>query len=221
VYNVTTLTLGPKDFPNFIYLVEDPSSADVVIVDPAWDPDAVIKTIETARLQLRGILLTHAHSDHMDAVADIVTHTPVPVYLSKEEIDFSGISIGGLLSCYHEQPLQLGSITVEPLLTPGHTVGSTCYLAHNSLFTGDTLFIEGCGHTDAPGGCPNTLYASLQYLKREISEDTLVYPGHRYLRSPGVALRDIRRHNIYLNIKSQVAFVDFLTRRAKYKRREN
>jgi glyoxylase-like metal-dependent hydrolase (beta-lactamase superfamily II) len=77
-------------------------------------------------------------------------------------------------------PLALGSITIEPLHTPGHTDGHFAYRAGERVFTGDALLIDGCGRTDFQNGSPADLYRSVTETLFSLPEDTLVYPGHDY-----------------------------------------
>ena len=209
MYEIISLKLGPEDFPNFVYFVLDSSSRDTVLIDPAWDDRSIVETLDRNQLTLRGILLTHSHSDHVSAVQSISKRYPVPVYLLRTEIEESGFSTPGLLPCEHEQDLRIGSVSVTCLHTAGHTSGSACYLIGNALFTGDTLFIESCGHCHSPGGSAEAMYESIQYLKSRTTDETLIFPGHQYLGEPGLPMKSVRTRNIYIGIKNREAFMRF------------
>jgi glyoxylase-like metal-dependent hydrolase (beta-lactamase superfamily II) len=187
----------------------------VIIIDPSWDHEIIIETIYRNQLTLRAMFLTHSHSDHVSAVDKIWQEMPVPIYMLREEINFSNYSTQGLVECEHQQQLQAGSIFVTCLHTPGHTIGSACYLTNNFLFTGDTLFIEGCGHCYMPGGSASAMFNSVQYLKRSIPDTTLIYPGHQYIQTPGVPMRLVKKHNLYLNISEEKLFVEFCNRSSR------
>jgi hydroxyacylglutathione hydrolase len=100
---------------------------------------------------------------------------------------------------------------IEPILTPGHTPGCTCYLIGNNLFSGDVLFAEGCGM------CPDiqaahAMFASLERLKAWLKPDTRVFPGHSYGMPPGQPLSRLLRDNMYLQFSNRDAFAAFRLR---------
>ena len=96
--------------------------------------------------------------------------------------------------------LKIGDIEVEFLHTPGHTPGSQCFRIKNTLVSGDTLFINGCGRVDLPGSDPDEMYHSLQRLK-SLPDDTLLLPGHNYSAVPNAPLAASKRQNPYLAVK--------------------
>jgi hydroxyacylglutathione hydrolase len=111
-------------------------------------------------------------------------------------------------------PWAVGQMLIEPIFTPGHTPGSTCYLIGENLFTGDVLFAEGCGM------CPDTeaayaMFASLERLKSRVRPQTLVFPGHSYGRPPGQPMSQLRRENIYLQFSDKESFAAFRLRRGQ------
>jgi glyoxylase-like metal-dependent hydrolase (beta-lactamase superfamily II) len=88
----------------------------------------------------------------------------------------------------------VGAIDIELLHTPGHTPGSQCFLLDGRLVAGDTLFLDGCGRTDFPGGDVDEMFRSLQQLAR-LSGDPVVFPGHWYSTEPSASLSDVKRDN--------------------------
>jgi hydroxyacylglutathione hydrolase len=210
---VTHLKTGRSVLPNFIYFVHDHSSKDVVLVDPGWDHDTLLDSIRRDSLTLRAILLTHADSDHVQGVELITAKTPVPVYMMGTEIEDSGFRTQGLTACAHEQEILAGSIGFTCLHTPGHTRGSACFLVGDFLFTGDTIFIEGCGYCLPPRGSPDAMFDSVNFLSNRVSSDVLVFPAHQYGMEPGVPMHTVRKRNIYFRLKNREAFVSFSERR--------
>ena len=95
--------------------------------------------------------------------------------------------------------LKLGEIEVEFLHTPGHTPGSQCFRIRNTLVSGDTLFVDGCGRVDLPGSDSEQMYHSLQKLKA-LPDDTLLLPGHNYSAVPNATMGDTKKMNAYLNV---------------------
>lgn len=91
----------------------------------------------------------------------------------------------------------LGSAVI---LTPGHTAGGICFLLKDSLFTGDTIFMEGCGICNLDGGSPEKMFESIQKLKGFVSNDIKVFAGHSYGRQQGIKWKELLSENLYLAI---------------------
>jgi glyoxylase-like metal-dependent hydrolase (beta-lactamase superfamily II) len=89
----------------------------------------------------------------------------------------------------------VGAIPVRLLHTPGHTPGSQCFVVDGKLVAGDTLFLEGCGRTDLPGGDADQMYESLTQRLAGIPDDTVLYPGHRYSPEPAATMGETRQRN--------------------------
>jgi glyoxylase-like metal-dependent hydrolase (beta-lactamase superfamily II) len=106
--------------------------------------------------------------------------------------------------------IAIGSVTIEALATPGHTVAGTSYLVEGAVMTGDTLFVGGCGRSDFPGGDARVLWRSLQRLCA-LPEETRVYPGHDYGASPTSTIGWERTTNPYLLCTSEDEFVALRT----------
>lgn len=207
---IEQIQIGPMQ--NFTYLVGSRSTREVAIVDPAWDIDALIERIEARGYTLTGALVTHYHPDHIggsfgghniDGLAELLAHKGVKVYVHKDEADgvrkVSGLSESDLARVDSGDKLDIGNVQVEFLHTPGHTPGSQCFRIENTLVSGDTLFINGCGRVDLPGSNPEDMYHSLQRL-RSLPDDTLLLPGHNYAHVPNATLAETRAHNTYLKI---------------------
>jgi hydroxyacylglutathione hydrolase len=109
--------------------------------------------------------------------------------------------------------IHLGSLPVVPVLTPGHTRGGVCYAIGGNLFTGDTLFAEGCGICHGPGGAAEDMYRSVQLLKRRLQPDVQIFPGHSFGQAPGRPFGELLKRNVYLQIESREQFVRFRNRR--------
>ncbi len=89
----------------------------------------------------------------------------------------------------------VGAVEVTLVHTPGHTPGSQCFLVDGRLVAGDTLFLDGCGRTDLPGGDSDEMYYSLTQRLASVPDDTVLYPGHLYSPEPSATMGDTRRHN--------------------------
>ena len=99
--------------------------------------------------------------------------------------------------------VQVGDIPVRLLHTPGHTPGSQCFLVGGKhLVSGDTLFVQGCGRVDLPGGDPDEMYRTLTQRLSTLPDDMILMPGHNYGGEPSASLGEVRRGNPYLRAQS-------------------
>ena len=99
--------------------------------------------------------------------------------------------------------IEVGAISIELIHTPGHTPGSQCFLVADRLVAGDTLFLEGCGRTDLPGGDPAALYESLHHRLAGVPDDAILFPGHLYSPEPSASMGDTRRTNFVFMPRSE------------------
>ncbi|PWV97091.1 hydroxyacylglutathione hydrolase [Hoeflea marina] len=214
MYAISILRLGPAHFQNLVYIVYDVRTRHAVIVDPAWDEPAITAACHSLGLTLRGILVTHSHSDHVSALTGCIGERSVPVLMSRSEAERIGLAASSFLDVQNAAEYRLGSLRVKAIMTPGHTSGSICYLTDQALFTGDTLFIEGCGDCSSEEGSVHDMWESIQRLKACIDGDVLVYPGHQYESGPGARFSSLLENNIYLRMKNRDTFAAFAGRKS-------
>ena len=208
---IEQIEIGPMQ--NFTYIVGSRSTREVVIVDPAWDIEKLLNRIAERDYILTGVLITHYHPDHcggsfgghnVDGVAQLLESKSVKIYTHKIEADglkkVTGLADGDLVKVASGDKLDVGKIEVEFLHTPGHTPGSQCFRIKNTLVSGDTLFINGCGRVDLPGSDSADMYRSLQKLA-ELPDATLLMPGHNYGHVPNATLGETKQHNSYLRVQ--------------------
>ncbi len=213
-YFIRQLKVSFSFIKNFTYIIVDKASKQAAIVDPAWEFGTVVETLDELGARLTTILLTHSHFDHVNMVRPLVKRFSPQVFMSAREIDFYNYRCGNLNSLEHLDAVDVGDTCISCLLTPGHTAGSACFLLSDSIFTGDTVFIEGCGTCNAGGGCPEKMFDSIQMLKEHVSPEVRVYPAHSFGKPPGYALSDLMKENIYFQIDKKNVFVDFRMRRS-------
>ena len=195
---------------NYNYVVVDAPGGHCVLVDPAWEIDRYRQAMADARATLAGVLLTHAHADHVDLAGTLATEYGCPVWMSAEEIAASGFEAPGLVAI-DETPWHAGQLRIEPFLTPGHTPGSVCYRIGENLFTGDVLFAEGCGLC-ADADSAYRMHESLERLKRTLSPATRIFPGHSFGSPPGRRFEEVLQENIYLHFRDRDRFAAFRLR---------
>ena len=197
-----------KQMVNFVYLIGDRETGEAVIVDPAYDIDALLEILEEDGMQCSGVLATHYHPDHVGGsmmgydiigVKELLEHVSVPIHAQKEEAEFitkvTGIESKDVMEHSSGDIVPVGEIKIELIPTPGHTPGSQCFLVENRLVAGDTLFLEGCGRTDLPGGDPAALYDSLHNRLSKVPDEATLFPGHLYSPEPMALMGQTRQQN--------------------------
>lgn len=167
------------------YLVLNDKNREGIVIDPGANGAGLIKEIEKLTYNIKGILLTHAHFDHIGGVKELKDKYNIPVYVNQGEVDNSKVDN----NVYSKLPndcslindgdvLNIGGINIKCLHTPGHSKGGMCFLIEDSVFTGDTLFQGSIGRTDFISGDFKTLIDSIQKKLITLDGDTKVYPGH-------------------------------------------
>ena len=179
-----------------------------VIIDPGDEADHIINEVESEHLEVKGILVTHGHFDHIGAVNELKSYYHAEVYATKDTSDMMlnwdenlSVMIGGEKYIVDDVKIIKDTIKVDGLSfqvyeTPRHAKGSCLYYyeSENALFTGDTLFRGGCGRIDFPTGSQTAMMQSLSKIK-QLTFDADVYPGH----GPQSKLSLEKRNNPYLS----------------------
>jgi glyoxylase-like metal-dependent hydrolase (beta-lactamase superfamily II) len=200
-----------RQMVNFCYLIGDREAGVAIGVDLAYGPAEILQMLEADGMRLTGTLATHYHADHVggelfglriNGLAELLEVADVPVYVQRDEAEFVSLSTGigreALVAIEPGAVVEAGKVKIECIHTPGHTPGSQCFLVEGRLVAGDTLFLEGCGRTDLPGGDPEALYQSLFGTLARVSDDTVLYPGHLYAPQPSATMGETRRSNYVL-----------------------
>ena len=201
---------------NYVYLVGDRDTDEAVIVDPAWAVRDIVEVAENDGMRIVGALVTHYHPDHVggdifgvhiDGLASLMAVSPCPIHVHRLERQgvhaVTGVSERDLYPHDSGDRVKVGDIEIELLHTPGHTPGSLCFRVGDALVAGDTLFLQGCGRVDLPGGNADDLFRSLHDRIGALPGDTVVYPGHAYSGSHA-PLDELRQHNASLRVKDLV-----------------
>ena len=170
------------------YIVGDPISKEAVVIGPGADYSKIKKIIDKNLLKLKYVVNTHGHGDHIGADDKF----NVPILIHRQDAEFLTSPIKNLSAYFgfslkvakpgrlleDGDEIDLGSIALQVIHTPGHTPGSICLKYDNILFSGDTLFYEGVGRTDFPGASEEDLFKSIKDKLFNLNEETTVYPGH-------------------------------------------
>jgi glyoxylase-like metal-dependent hydrolase (beta-lactamase superfamily II) len=199
---------------NFAYLIGDRETGAAVMVDPAYAAGDLLDTLEDDDMTLSGVLVTHHHPDHvggsmmgfeLKGLAELLERASVPVHVNTHEAQWvsrvTGIPMSDLTAHEHGDKVSIGAIDIELLHTPGHTPGSQCFLLDGRLVAGDTLFLDGCGRTDFPGGDVDQMFRSLQQLAT-LPGDPTVFPGHWYSAEPSASLSTVRNNNYVYKVSN-------------------
>lgn len=188
-YELVTLQLVSSN--NNCYLLIDSATREAAIIDPGCDAAKILAAVEENNADVKYIINTHGHWDHVGANrplkeatgVDVLIHEADEPLLSRPELNLAFLFRGDGNAGTAERLLKdndkifLGELQLTVLHTPGHTEGGICLLCEDLLFTGDTLFRLSVGRSDFPGGDHDVLISSLARLL-PLPDDLLVLPGH-------------------------------------------
>jgi hydroxyacylglutathione hydrolase len=190
---------------NFTYIVADEDSGDAAIIDPSWDLDDVFHALKKNGLKAKYVINTHTHFDHVlgnEQVAEVTGAKIIQHENSKLQKD---------VAVKDGDTIEVGSIKLKVMHTPGHSKDSMCLIVDNQLiFTGDTLFVGNCGRTDLPGSDPAEMYHSLFDKLAGLDEKLVVYPGHNYGSTPTSTVGNEKKTNYVLQPRSKQEFLGFM-----------
>jgi hydroxyacylglutathione hydrolase len=192
---------------NFVYAIGDRATGECLLVDPAYDPAELVAVVAGDGMQVTGVLASHYHADHIGGsimgfeiagIAGLLEHVDCPIHVQSDEVPWversAGVTADQLVAHRSGDVVQVGSIAVELLHTPGHTPGSQCFMVDGKLVSGDTLFLDGCGRTDLPGSNHAQMIESLNRLAK-VDDDVVLYPGHRYSLASSATMAAVKQSN--------------------------
>jgi glyoxylase-like metal-dependent hydrolase (beta-lactamase superfamily II) len=211
-----------RQMVNFAYLIGDRDTGEAMAVDPAYGVRELVETAGADGMRITGALVTHYHPDHVggdlmgyriEGARELLAMDGVdaPLHVQRAEAPWvqrvTGASGSDLVVHDSGDEVTIGAVPVRLVHTPGHTPGSQCFLVDGRLVAGDTLFLEGCGRTDLPGGDPEAMYESITQRLAAIPDDTVLFPGHLYSPEPSATMGETRRRNYVFRFPTRDAWL--------------
>jgi hydroxyacylglutathione hydrolase len=191
-------------------IIGDETTREAMVIDPGDEIQSILALVRKHNLQVKQIVITHAHIDHVGGAMKLRAATGAPILLNQNDYDLLKMldvqaawiripSPGKVDVDQHigqSDTVKAGALTANVLFTPGHTEGSIClyFPSEKKLIAGDTLFAGSIGRTDLPGGSFEKIITSLHDNLLTLPDDTLVIPGH----GPITTIGEEREHNPFL-----------------------
>ena len=207
---------------NFAYLIGDRATGECVAIDPAYGVGELVEIAGDDGMRISGVLATHYHPDHVGGSmmgyeiegirALLELGIDAKIHVQSEEAwgtkRVTGVGDSDLVQHASGDVVMVGEVAITLIHTPGHTPGSQCFMVRppddaGKLVSGDTLFLEGCGRTDLPGGDPGALYESLHTKLAIVPDDAWLYPGHLYSPEGSAPMGVVRERNYVYRLRTR------------------
>jgi hydroxyacylglutathione hydrolase len=200
------------NFSVFCYLIGDEETKEGLFIDPADDADFLLSEAKSKGLtKIKYIVNTHSHVDHIMGNAEMVKKTGAKIVIHERDAKFLVQVSPSFLEMFRatQSPpadilvkegdvIQVGSMGVKVIHTPGHSPGGISLYVDGMVFTGDTLFVGSVGRTDFPGSSWETMESSIRKKLYILPGDTIIFPGHNYGSTPTSTIQYERRNNPFV-----------------------
>jgi hydroxyacylglutathione hydrolase len=199
----------------FAYLVGCEKTKEALVIDPAGDEDRILQEAKKDGLQIKYIINTHFHVDHMLGNRRMQELTNAVIVIHEKEADALCNQPQSMLNMFgaDQSPpagktvkegdvITVGEVSLSVIHTPGHSPGSICLYGNGLVFTGDTLFVGGVGRTDLEGGSLQVLVSSIRDKLFKLPDSTVVLPGHNYGDAPKSTIGMEKVNNPYVGSRA-------------------
>ncbi len=201
---IRTVVVGP--FQSNCYIVGSESTKEGIIIDAGADAQEILRNVKELGLDIKLIVITHGHIDHIGALKEVKEATGAKVAIHSADAQSLQSQPANMFGSSYPTPpsadrllqggdsVNIGDLKFLVLHTPGHSPGGICLFGHGVVFTGDTLFNYGIGRTDFPGGSHSQLLSGIHTKLMVLPDSTVAYPGH----GPETTISTERRGNPFL-----------------------
>jgi hydroxyacylglutathione hydrolase len=194
---IYSFTIG--DFAVNNYLVHDENSLQAVLIDAGYDPEPILHKIDELHLDLKYLVNTHGHGDHIAGNRKVIEHTGAQMLIHEKDVPYltnSHLNLSAYVGIQVDSPLpdrllregdiiELDELKLKILHTPGHTPGHISLVGDDCMFVGDVIFQGSIGRTDFPGSSSRDLIHSIRSKIYALPDNTILYPGHGPLTRVG------------------------------------
>ena len=187
---------------NFTYLLVDDNTESSIVIDPSWNTEYIKKLVQQYDLQVKYIVNTHHHFDHVLGNEDIAKITNAKIIQHKSSPLKHDISIE------NGDKIKFGNCELNVIHTPGHSQDGICLINTMCVFSGDTIFVGSFGRTDLPGGNAGQLYDSIVGILANLNDGLTIYPGHNYGSTNTSTIRQEKQTNIIFKYKNKHEFLN-------------
>jgi len=198
--------LFDKTSSTFTYLIASAKGREALIIDPVFENvEKYIVLLNELNLKLVNVIDTHIHADHITGASKLKDQTKcITIMGDQTPADTVEIKVKD------EEIIKLDQLTIKALYTPGHTSDSFSFLMNNSLFSGDTLLINGTGRTDFQNGSAKDAYNSIFNRLLKLPEETLLYPAHDYNGKKFSTIGDEKKFNPRLQVNNEHEYLEIM-----------